>query len=312
MFKDFSISRSRGTLKKSPSKVELKKQTIQNRSKARGRKELGKSNPLSTSSTTKGATMLPILDEDHEEGSAAPVTPTTAPTATTNVTATPTSQRTLYADPPSLLAKRTQEELINIIVSLRNENSKMRISHVSTVIPQRKTSTTVGTLGSADRSMELKLLAYTKEIDLLKAEIQEEKSKVSQAEKHKDITLRKMAEITKMEGNLYDDRHFCEEVEELRYTLSDWCGHQNWQAGNFSRQSPSPTRLTFRKVFKDTCRQLSNYMSEIKIADLIEAFIWEFLVYEIFGQYLWAEQGKEQNIAKKMKSWNDYMREWTS
>lgn len=299
--RDFGISRSGSSrLKKTPSKLELRKQTLQLRSHRRERKELEKMDVKVTSPMA-----LPTLQEED---------PTEIPSPTVNSMAA-SSEKTMYSESQNSLAKRSQGELVDVILNLRKENSRLRTSQLSMgVVPQRKASRAMGTTAAnKDQSLEAKLAECTEQIALLNAELQKERSKAAQAEQNKQITLRKMAEMRKTEGTWYDDDHFCADVEQLRLTLYDWTRHQTWKIASSPRQSPDKVRTQFRRLFKDTCKQCGDYaMSEPGVALLAEAYVWEFLVNEIFGQYIWAEYGKGKNLAKSLKQWHTTFGKWYS
>lgn len=307
-FLDFGFSRSDPVrLKRSPSKLEMRKKALQNERQRRDRKRegivegRGQMKPSSASTmTTRGAPLSMVEEEVSTED---PITDTN-------------SNKMLYKESKESLVKRSQEELVDAMLKLRQENIALKASRLPTGIPERRSSRRVSAslpyyeqssglvrTTSKRSSAEVELTACTEEIARLKREVENEKRRSKQAERDKHTTLRKMAEMTKTEGNLYDDSHFCEEVEQLRSTLYDWIQLHDWHVASPLNEAHIPFQVTFQ----DTCKEYEEYASsEAGVALLAEAYMWEFAVDEIFGQYLWAEHEDKQR-GKFLRAWKDYI-----
>jgi len=126
----------------------------------------------------------------------------------------------------------------------------------------------------------------------IEQELREERAKVVEAEKKERTTLKELAAATRTEGNLYDDNHFRGEVENLRYSIDkSWVRNQSWRIIGVETASPN---LAPYRFLEDICHDYHDYLyNQTALCTLVQAFIWDVLGRDVFGQNIWAQSGKE-------------------
>jgi hypothetical protein len=69
------------------------------------------------------------------------------------------------------------------------------------------------------KQQQERLTAANEELSRIKTDLEQEKIKCADAERNRRRISTKLALATRTEGNVYDDNHFKEEIETLRYKV---------------------------------------------------------------------------------------------
>jgi hypothetical protein len=133
-------------------------------------------------------------------------------------------------------------------------------------------------------------------INLLEEELKLAKTKAKEADKAKNKMWRDLAAATKIEPTLYDDGHFKEEVQELRYRVYNWVKNRKWKVTSRG-QRRSYMVLNQYDFLCTTCPSYQDYLGTKEgMHLLIEAHIWQCLVQAVFNCNLWAETRDQKSL----------------
>jgi hypothetical protein len=136
-------------------------------------------------------------------------------------------------------------------------------------------------------------------INLLEEELKLARTKAKEAERARNKMFKDLAAATKIEATLYDDSHFKEEVQQLRYRVYNWVKNQKWKVASRGerRAHMVPNQYYFLCT---TCPSYQDYLGTKEgMHLLIEAHIWQCLVQNVFNCNLWAET-RDQKSLKSM------------
>jgi len=248
--------------------------------------------------------------ENIDEGQSSP--------ATTNSPKLPSRQTSVdivFLGSESDLMRRPQVDLVRAILTLRKENEELRHIKVPTrSSSQRKTNfNNLPITREQWKQQQERLTAATEEVTRVKAELEQEKIKCADAERNRRRISTKLAQATRTEGNMYDDNHFKEEIETLRYKVYNWSRNQSWKVvnldGNVSRSKLNSLSHDYH-FMRSTCPQYLEYVTSKQGLDLlVEAHIWQWLAGKVFRQKLWSISGISESKRPSKKSRNVFS-EW--
>lgn len=134
-------------------------------------------------------------------------------------------------------------------------------------------------------------------ISLLEEELKLARAKTKEAERARNKMFKDLAAATKIEATLYDDSHFKEEVQQLRYRVYNWVKNRKWKVAS-QGQRRAYTALNQYDFLCTTCPSYQDYLGTKEgVHLLIEAHIWQCLVQNVFNCNLWAET-RDQKLMK--------------
>jgi hypothetical protein len=302
-----------GVLKKSPSSLRLHKTRSQRdlatRTAQRTREALLKSSVEYAPSTRKIHGMRPVL-ENIDEGQSSPVT-TNSPK---RQSAQSPDDILLSASEKDLM-RRPQADLARAILTLRKENEELR----RVKVPTRSSSQRKNNFNDLPitreqwKQQQERLTAANEELSRIKTDLEQEKIKCADAERNRRRISKKLALATRTEGNMYDDNHFKEEMETLRYKVYNWSRNQSWKVvnldGNVSRSKLISLSHDYH-FMRPTCPRYQEYVTSKQGIDLlVEAHIWQCLAGKVFRQNLWSICGIGESKGPSRRSRNIFS-EW--
>lgn len=134
-----------------------------------------------------------------------------------------------------------------------------------------------------------------KDLARLQAELEQEKANSAETEKAKKRALKSLALMTKIDPYHFDDEHFKNNIETLRYRVAHWVRNQSWRLGSDKY-----------KFLKGVSEHYKNYVNSRRgLESILQAHIWRFFLREIFGQDVWGnvkEQGTDNILTyRKLK-----------
>jgi hypothetical protein len=136
-------------------------------------------------------------------------------------------------------------------------------------------------------------------INLLEEELKLARTKVKEAERARNKMFKDLAAATKIEATLYDDSHFKEEVQQLRYRVYNWVKNPKWKVASRGQRRAYMV-LNQYDFLCTTCPSYQDYLGTKEgMHLLIEAHIWQCLVQNVFNCNLWAET-RDQKSLKSM------------
>ena len=117
------------------------------------------------------------------------------------------------------------------------------------------------------------------ECELLERELNDQKEITKK-------TLKELALLTQTKPNYFDDNHFREQIEQMRYNVRNWVRNQEWLVARGAKKQ----HLVIYHPFRGTCSRYPDYVvTEKGLKIFMEAHIWKFLRSKVFDRNLWAE-----------------------
>jgi hypothetical protein len=132
--------------------------------------------------------------------------------------------------------------------------------------------------------------------NLLEEELKIARIKAKEAERARDKMFKDLAAATKIETTLYDDSHFKEEVQQLRYQVYNWVKNRKRKVVSRSQRRAYMV-LNQYDFLCTTCPSYQDYLgNKEEMHLLIEAHIWQCLVQDVFNCNLWAETRDQKSL----------------
>jgi hypothetical protein len=287
-----SSGRGSGSLRKSPSAVQLHKARTKEASRASKARATLSPSP---STPSQGLTTVP------ENQSSASVAILGSPSPLSK----PDIERLAFSSSEANLLARTPAELAQAVLRLRSMQDKipsrtssdLRDKHVEPPIISKRRWT----------QQQDELMSARETIARLESELQEEKIRYAEAEKARKQAVHAQALLTRTEPNIFDDEHFREQVENLQFKVGHWVRNQEWKILGYRSQREAQEKFGF---LGHTCPQYPDYFTSKRGMELlVEAHVWQFLGTEIFERDVWAMAEEEHALSPQSDSVNPFA-EW--
>lgn len=191
---------------------------------------------------------------------------------------------------PNPLVEMSVPELVQTLMDLRQENEALKTRSLTGVEHSNKD---ISARDSTQWNKQKQALDEARE-QLAKAneELKSQKTKVKEAERSKNRMLKQLALATKIEASFYDDSHFKEQIQQLRWDVYNWVKDRRWEVASRGRnrhgQIMVPKAYSFLRT---TCPDYHDYVgSKRGVELLIQAHIWQYFGREVFNsRCFWAE-----------------------
>jgi hypothetical protein len=189
--------------------------------------------------------------------------------------------RFMYSANEEELLKYSRPEIARALLSLRNENDRLKHtknSEKKLLIPSPP----------CVEEQEAALAQIRGELALVQKELEQEKMKAAESEKQRKRAIKELAQMSMVHANPFDDQHFKEQVELLQHKIDHWVRNQDWNIVNEGIFSARTAPEEFLFLHKTSPYYFEYITSPRGLERLVEAYIWQFAVQKIFGQGVWA------------------------
>lgn len=201
----------------------------------------------------------------------------------------------LSASRIDLIGRATEAELKRSALPTVTESApeELESQHLASNSITREPITDRGTRDAQQTTLKDAL----QRVSLLEEELKLARAKTKEAERARNKMFKDLAAATKIEATLYDDSHFKEEVQQLRYRVYNWVKNRKWKVAS-QGQRRALTALNQYGFLCMTCPSYQDYLGTKEgMHLLIESHVWQCLVQNIFNCNLWAET-RDQKLMK--------------
>jgi hypothetical protein len=201
---------------------------------------------------------------------------------------------------PNPLTEMSVPELVHTVMNFRQENEALKTRPPTA--GEQSINKDVLARDSTQWNRQRQALDDARE-QLAKAneELKSQKTRVKEAERSKNRMLKQLALATKIEATFYDDSHFKEQIQQLRWDVYNWVKDRRWEVATRSRNRHNqiivPKAYSFLRT---TCPDYHDYVgSKRGVELLIQAHIWQYFGREVFiSRCFWAETRPKSQAEK--------------